>query len=365
MIEKGKISAFQLFCLIVSFLLGSTTILQNINVAGRDTWISSGIALFFGIGGSLMFVYLVSKFPGKNLAEYSEMIFGRAAGTLINLLYVWYFLHLGALVLRNYAELLSGTVMPESKLWLFGVFFGIASAYLVKHKIESMGRLSEIALPITIAVSLLTTVLIAFSNVIDLQHLLPIMEHGIKPVLLGAVPIISFPYMEIVVLAMCIPYINNPKKTKFIVPAGVFLTGVILTMVSAETISIFGLFSGSLSFPRFFAVRLISIGQFINRIEAIMLIVWIMSGLIKIGVCLYASTLTIAHIFRLKDFGFLAIPMTALMVSLSILLYPDIFQMLDFAVNIYPIYAFPFQVILPFTMCVLAKIKFRKKQVPG
>lgn len=362
MLEKGKISSFQLFSLVVSFIFGSSAIFETINLAGRDTWLSEIIGIMIGVCGVIIITYLAGKFPGLNLAEYSEKLFGRVLGTIINILYAFYFLFLYILILRNFGDLMTALVMPETSMWFFNLTFGLLVVYLVKNRIEIIGRSGELILPISIFISLTTSSLIYFSHKPNLGNLLPLMENGVKPILLGAIPVSTFPYLELIAFAMILPYVNVPEKNRKVMIFGVLFGGFIITQMLIQNISIFGEYIATLTFPRFFVVRLISVGEFLERIEAFVLAIWILSGLIKMGVSLYASVLIMAHSFRLSDYNFLVLPCTIISVVFSVIVYGNVFEMLNFSTNIYPVFAIPFQIIFPVMMVILAAIRFRKSK---
>lgn len=360
--EKGKLSPFQLFCLVFTFLLGSTTILQNLAVAGRDTWLSIILAVISGIIMALVTTSLALRFPNLTLIEYAQVLFGKILGRVIGALYLWYFLHLAALVVRNFGELMTSIVMPETPLWFFHLTLGLVVSFFVYHRVEVMGRFSELLFPIVILVSFLIVTLIALSGIVEINNFLPILEQGVGRVFMGAIPMASFPFFEIILFTMIFPYVNIGTNRRKAVLMGVTLSGILLLSNLVQDMAIFGGEMATLPFVRYSAIKLISVGDFIERIEAIYLAIILVDGLIKVGVCLYAFVLGLAQLLGLKDYKPLIMPSMIMMVVLSILVYENTFQMLDFAVNIYPVYAFPFQVGLPLLMLVLALIK-RKGQV--
>ncbi len=358
--EKGKTTAFQFFCLVSVFLFGSTTIMMSLTAAGRDSWISMVLAGAGGMVLVLVITGLAVSFPGLTIIEYIPKIFGAFPGKLIGLLYLWYFLHLGSLVLRNYGELMSTVVMPETAPGVFHVSLAIVIAYLVYHRVEVMGRLSELVFPLSIGVTILTSLLIILSGVTDLRNILPVFEHGIKKVILGSITLAGFPYLETILFAMIFPYINSADKGKKAFLAAVIISWIALLMIMIQNITIFGDHIITLTFPRFYSIRLISIGNFIERIEPVILGVWIMGGVVKAGICLYAFGLGAAQVLGLKDFRSLILPAALIMAAMADLLFKNTFEMQRFAVDIYPFYAFPFQFALPLLMLVIARLRRRK-----
>ncbi|WP_227762187.1 GerAB/ArcD/ProY family transporter [Zhaonella formicivorans] len=351
--EKGKISSFQLYCLMFNFLIGSTIIMQSLTAAGRDTWISEILAVLAGAVMVLVYKRLACIFPNMTLIQYSQVIFGKYVGKLIAIIYLWFFLHLGVLVLRNFGEFLTNLVMPETPIWFFHVTLVLVCAWFICCGLEIMGRTSELIFPVNMLLIFLTIILVALSQVMDMKNFLPFLEHGTANILKGAFARASFPYLETVLFTMLFPFVNTVKNSKKAALWAVFSAGAVLLALLLQDISVFGENLATFSFPRYAVIRLISVGNFLDRIDPVVIAVWITTALVKVGVCLYAFVLGLAQILGMKDYKPLTKPAAALMAVLSILVYENTYEMLDFAINIWPVYAFPFEVGLPLLMLVL------------
>ncbi len=362
MLEKGKLSQFQLFSMMVLFMSGSSVILQSLVVSGRDSWISLLLATLVGTAYIILITSLALRLPGMTIIQYSEVLFGKLIGKMVGLLYLWYFLHLGSLVLRNFGDLFPAMVMSATPMWFFHATMGLVVAYLVYQKLEVLGRLSEFSLPISIGITVSVNVLLTLSGVVDYGNLSPVFEHGVSKVLLGAFPYTSFPFAETILFAMVFPYLNRQHACRKPSLLALLVSGIIMLSILVQNIGAFGEYLASLAFPRLSAVKLIMVGNFIERIEAFLLGFWIIGGLIKVGVCLFGFVLGLAQLLNLKDYRPLILPSTVLMIVIAQISYANTFEMLDFAVNIYPFYAFPIQVVLPLLMLAIAMIKGKKKQ---
>lgn len=361
MLEQGKVSPFQLFSLMTSFLYGSTVILQSIDIAGRDSWISQILAIPGGVILILLITRLSAEYPGLTLIEYLQNIFGKWLGRFFGLFYLFYFLLLAALVTRNYDDLFASAIMPETPTWFLHATLVLTVAYIVYNRVEVMGRLSELVLPIAVVVTLLTAMLLTISGLVHYENLLPVFDRGVGAVLIGSVPYASFPYMELILFAMVIPYVNNPAKVRITALASVLVAAALLTAIMIQDIAVFGEYMATLTFPRFSAIRLISVGDFVERIEPMVLALWVASGILKIGVCLYAFTLGLAQLFGLKELNQLIFPTAIIIIPLTGSLFENSFQMLNFALNIYPIFAIPLQFGLPMVMLLLTFYHRRKQ----
>jgi len=97
MIRKEYISPIQLTMLIIGYILGSSVVSYPAKGAGRDAWIAHLIA--WVLGGVLLFIYvMIAKLNSeKTLMEILKEHFGKILGSIIGVLYIFYFIHIASL----------------------------------------------------------------------------------------------------------------------------------------------------------------------------------------------------------------------------------------------------------------------------
>jgi spore germination protein KB len=132
-----------------------------------------------------------------------------------------------------------------------------------------------------------------------------------------------------------------------------------------RNITILGNMLGSFYFPAYEAVSRITIGDFIQRIEVTVAMVFVLTVFIKASVCLLVTCKGIAKIFNLKDYRSIVIQTGLLMAFLSYIIYDNIMEMKYWAFKVYPYYAFPMQVILPTVIWIAAEVKSKKSNKSG
>lgn len=95
----------------------------------------------------------------------------------------------------------------------------------------------------------------------------------------------------------------------------------------------------------------------IERMETIVIVITIVTTFIKISVCLLATCVGLSKIFNIEDYRVLAIPIGALMCNFTIFAADSVMQLSNLTSEIYPYYSFPFQVVLPIIIWIVAEIK--------
>lgn len=114
--NKEMVTGGEARTILILFIMGSTMILGAAGQAQNDSWIAILIAIFLAIPVALISARLLTLYPGQNLFDICQNVFGKALGKVFVLLYVWYAVHLAALVLRNYGEFMTSEAMPETPM---------------------------------------------------------------------------------------------------------------------------------------------------------------------------------------------------------------------------------------------------------
>lgn len=355
MLEQGKIDSKQAILLMLSMVL-PTAILTvpaiTVKSAKQDAWLSIIAATLVGLLITMLVVSLSLRFPGKTLFEYAEEILGKVPGKIVGFLYIWWFLHMNALVIREFGVFLVTAMMPDTPIIVFHIVGVAVVAYAVRNGLEVLSRFNQLFIPITV---LLVIVFILSTKDIKLARLLPVFDAGLIPVLKGAATPASW-LGEIVTFAMIIPYLNKPKDAHRVAALAVLLIGFFLTASILEALLIFGPnVTGHWIFPTFNAVRVVSIANFLERLESVIMAGWVLGGFVKVGVFYYAAVLGSAQWLGLRDYRPLVAPVGVILVALSILIHEGIVDLLDFLARVWPPYALiVFEVGIPLVLLIVA-----------
>jgi spore germination protein KB len=277
------------------------------------------------------------------------------AGKIITILYIWYFTHLSALVLRNFGEYSLTTAYPETPILFIIICFSLIVALSVWSGIEVMGRISEVFLAILIVI--VVFVFFAMITSFDFDNLKPFMSQGVKPVINTAFGILTFPFGETIAFLMVFPHVNKQENLYKASIASIIIVGVLLLCVIVRNIMVLGADMASRDvFPSHIVFRLIP-GLDVDPLLDVNLTV---AGIIKVGICVYAASVGIAELLNLDDYKPFVIPISTFAVVLSIWVYGSLMEMMQWASEVWPYYSIPFQIVIPFILMV-GSIFNRKK----
>ena len=358
MLEEGKISYKQLILLIVISRI-SINLTYNPHFTAppenQDVWLSELLSFPITLFLSVPIYLLWKKFPDQTIIQYTQTVAGKA-GKLIGILYVWFFIHFSALSLTQFGSFLSTAVMPETPILFFAVSLILLCTYAARSGIEVISRVSEFCVPIFL-IGIMTIVLFLTKDM-NLKALTPILEKGTLPVLQGGFTIAARS-VETLGLAMLLPYLNDRKKVKTIFLLSFALISLFFVIITISIITAYGFEEAKTrTFPFFSAIKIISVGDFLERIESVHMAIWTMGVFIKVSLYFYLAVLGLGQLFNLKDYKPLVFPIGTVFIPLSILITPSIVELREFtSYKIYTWYALFFTLFIPSLLLLTAVIR--------
>lgn len=355
--NRESISLKQAISLITLFIMGSTLVIGSGAEAGRDSWLAIILGMIFALPMLLIYARILSLFPGKDLFDIIEYIFGRFLNKIISILYIWFAFHLGVLVIRNLGEFINTVSLINTPMIVPMFCITFLCAWAVKSGIEILGRWSEFTLIILILFIAITMILLI--PIINLTGIQPMLFKGCKPVLLGAFSFFSFPLAETIIFCLIFSYIEGGKSSYYKAYMwGLIIGGTIVLITSLTEILVLGEFYyTSFYFPSHSTISRVGLSSAIQRMEIVVSITFLGAGFIKISICLLGTCNGIAKLFRLKNYKFIVTPISLLMLILSYSIYDSMIEMFEWAFKTWRYYAFPFQVILPIIILICAELK--------
>lgn len=363
--EKAKISAYQLFVLMVLFELGSSLVIPHGIGAKQDAW----LAILLGMAGGffLFFIYhrLYQYYPDVLLTEYLQKIVGKVFGLVLAFLYMLYFVYAAARVLRDFGEMLVTFAYPETPLFIVNSLLILVTVYTVRKGIEVLARTGELLLVLMYILAMSGFILIVVSGLIDFNNLKPTLEEGLSPVLKTVFTQTWYvPFGEAIVFTMILPYLNNPKKAKITGLIAMGLSGINLALVMAINISVLGVHLTVRSqFPLLTTIQLIQVAEFLERLDVYFMFALIIGGFFKISVFFYAAITGTASLFHIKEPSRMAYPIGLVILFMSITIASNFPEHIREGGEILAFLVFlPLHVIIPVLLLVIAFFKNRKKR---
>ena len=320
--EKQTIGAGQLAILYLSFLIGSSVInVPNpmIRFAGNMAWLSIAASTLLGMLLLGLVLYLFRCYPDDIYTVYLNRVYGRwIAGVFVALLLLMLLLWFAYIVL-DIGKFFTNTMMVETPMYVFNALTIVVAACTAQAGIEVMGRMFFLLT----ASMMLAVVVIAILSIplARTETLLPLFADGIKPVLHGVYFSFGFPFAELFLFAVILPFVRQESRDR----AGKWLyamtalSGLVLLIVIVITEMTLGPLAGERKFSLYAVARLIRISQFMIGLEAIVGIALIAGSFMKATIVLYILNCVASRFFKLNDDQLLlpAISFNAFLLSMT------------------------------------------------
>jgi spore germination protein KB len=281
----------------------------------------------------------------------------------VGLAYLLFFIHINSIIIREFGDFLVSAFLPETPILVFNIMVLTLAAMAVRGGIEVIARVNQFVFPqfflVLAALVFLTIEEWEFGN------LLPLLEYGIKPVLAGSVTPSAW-RGEVVVILMFLPYLNKPAEAAKSVAAAVLIIAVFLTLPILAGVLVFGSEQEAhFVFPTLELARYVNVGDFLQRLEAIIIIVWVAGITVKVAVFYLASVLSASHLVGLSDYRPLVYPVGIITLVYSIVLFDNSRELVKFLAEYVPYYAYIFELGIPMVLLVIAIIRRKGGKLSG
>ncbi|MCM3655551.1 GerAB/ArcD/ProY family transporter, partial [Metabacillus litoralis] len=258
-------------------------------------WLAILLGMFGGLILFFIYYFLFRQYPNLPLTGYARKIFGKYVGWIIGLLYVVFLLYDAARDLRDFGDLLLASTMPDTPLLALNILMVLAICYVLYLGIEVLARTAEVFVVILIFIGFIGNLLVYFSGNVDIHNLQPFLENGWKPIGTTAFPLTTFfPFGEMIVFTMLLPYLNRPELAKKGWLSSVILSGLILSYTTSLNIAVLGVEEVERStFPLLLTIGKVNLFDFIQRMDVLVVFTLLINMFFKIAILFYGAVIGI------------------------------------------------------------------------
>ncbi|WP_028610216.1 GerAB/ArcD/ProY family transporter [Paenibacillus harenae] len=361
MSKPTAISPTQLFAMIILFEFGTALVLPIGMAPGPNVWLSILIAMPGGILLYLLLAYFAKQYPSLNLSGYIQKIVGVYIGWPISLLFILIFIYISSRNLREAGDLLIASSYDQTPLAVVHAAMIIPVIYVVYKGVNVLFRVGEIYLIIMLALGALSFIATLMSGAIDLKNLLPVMGEGWIPTLKNAYPnIFLFPFAELFCFATIMPHFKQKQIAGRTGMIAIITSSVLLSLTHALEVTVVGadVYTRA-TFPLFTVISTVKAAEFLQRLDAIVILALIIGVFFKMTMYAYAAAAIAADIFRFAEQRSLAYPIGAVILLVSIMSawsYPE--HSTEGSRHLLSLHPF-FMVILPVLLLIIHLIRKR------
>lgn len=263
------------------------------------SWVIPVIQTGIGLGGLLLLVAVLNKYPGRDLVEIGEELAGPYVNLLFALYYLVVFVFGAGMTLREISEQVVSGFLPDTPISLVVLAFVSGTAVVSYLGIEAVARTARFLLGVMVVTAMALVLLTIPLWQFDAFY--PLWGGGLWKLLAGALKNTGV-FVQILLLGIICPFLPV-KQVKQIGVRGVVVAGFFLFLYVLAPLLIFDYPSVTeLSLPSFEMARIINIGRFGQRMEVVFLPVWVFGNMIYLSISLYAGAAVLARLCRLRDY---------------------------------------------------------------
>ncbi|MBD2872073.1 GerAB/ArcD/ProY family transporter [Paenibacillus arenilitoris] len=306
-----SVSPMQMGILFFVFMTGSSIInipAPLIGKAENAAWLSLLISGAAGMAMLVCMLYLHRRFPALSFVQYSSKLVGSWPTLILSILPLSFILHMLTAIVLDIGLFMRSSMMRETPIYAFTFPVFLVAALTVVAGIEVMARMYSLIL--ILIVIFIASVLLLGTEHYNLTFLVPVMPHGIKPMLNGAFFTFGFPYAEVFLFAMLFPFVRKSSggRLNLVMLLTLILNIVTLCVSTVCTIMMFGPLAGVKKYSLFELARTIDVQEILTRIESVIGLSLIAGSYMKTTITLYVLCLYITHLLKLKDHRSIVMP---------------------------------------------------------
>ncbi|MBM7540072.1 endospore germination permease [Amphibacillus cookii] len=324
---EQKISSIQFTVLVFMNTLG-TAIIFIPTIAtryGRENgWITVIFATLLGMVFILWLTTLIGQEDDTNFFKIMDNRVGKLISYCLILLMVSFiffttFANIWSIAQFVSLQILMGT--PPQVLALISTFTGLIA---VRYGLEVIVRSAEIFFPFTmLSLTLLALLVWPEAQLIRVQ---PVMQLNQAATFVGVLPVIALTYMELIVMLVVLPHVNDLRQAKKAFLIGGGLAGFCIIIVTFAAIAVLGV-DGTVrhAYSIYVLGQNIQIAEFFERIEVLVAFIWFITIFFKVSTCFYFLSIALQHMLKVKNYHSLTVPLGMILLATAMTNLPNIF----------------------------------------
>lgn len=296
-----RISTHQFFTFSAAVLLGTTFFPVGqvaTSVAGRDSWWTLLPGYAIAIPWALMVLWLNENYPGKNLLEITERVFGLWVGRIACLLYILIVGYFGILLTAQGVDIFKRSILPLVPNYIVILGELTLAFMLIWAGTEVFARFTEIVFPM-LFLGLVLIMLLSISHFE--QEFYPLFENGLKPVFLGILKMFPYGIQYILILGAILPHLptGKEKQLKTGIWRSVLLIGLLDALLDLTEIMVFGPEETKrINYGILALGKMIEIAKTISGVESVFILLWMGASIIKVGTLIMAAIIGVRTLLK-------------------------------------------------------------------
>ncbi|WP_227940294.1 GerAB/ArcD/ProY family transporter [Alkalihalobacillus deserti] len=362
--EKVRISPLQLCILTILYTAGTTILAMPSTMAAKtnqDAWLSALIGTLACIIIAFFFWVCGRAMGRETYIQYLQRVYGKLIGKIIGFSYVLFsFIGVSSL-LFYFSNFTKTQILINTPIEILNLMLAVLIMVVIRAGFEVLARTGELLFPWFMILFLALVILLLPE--LKLERMSPLFETGFKDHLSAILDFTAITGLTLIVFLMFLPRnINTPENSKWNFITGALIGSLIVSIIILLCILVLGASATARQmFPSYVLAKTVSVFEIVERIEAIMAGMWIISIFFKASIYFYACVVGLAQLLEVRNYRFLVIPMGILAVIFSTVVYPNVAYMIHWDSTYFPPYAIIMGIFIPLLTLIIDKMKKRSK----
>ncbi|MFC7322618.1 GerAB/ArcD/ProY family transporter [Halobacillus campisalis] len=337
-----QITKLQLIMVVINFIIFSSILMApaiTVVSAKQDGWISMLLALIIGLMLNVLYLFLFKKYNYPSLFELMNRAAGKWFGSVMNILIIFYALHLAAMVVRNLSNFMVASVIPYSHPWTYQILIVAVVIYSAVLGVKNLFLLNDLVFPIVIFLTVVSLILI--TREFSFLELRPVFHSGPSAIFQGAYATLGFPFIEVLLIGAFFQYVKKKEKLMLTYLSGIAAGGLVLVITVFIIIGDEGTYLVAReTYPTYSVMRDIDFVTVFERIEILLAIAWMIGLFVKICVCFLVVMMGLKHLTGSKTYRPYLIPIGILIWAMSNHLHKTVMDFSNFVTTSWTMYWF-------------------------
>ena len=319
-LKEGNIGlkeAIALTTLVIASKILYTSPSAVINSTGTAGWYTTIISFLISLFFFFILSLLMDRFPGKNLIEIFEVVFGKIIGKFFNLLFCCYVIYYSSMGVREFLEMIKSYNLPRTPPSVILTSFLVVSLIIAYKGLEVIAKISYVVFyPILIILALILILTFPYYNI---DYLKPFWGYGLKTTFpIGFLR--SSAYEEFLTVFMITKSIKSTKDVKTAGFISLSLAVLIFSISLLVYTIVFGYAQASEPLSGMFELsKIIYFNRYFQRVESFFIFIWVIASLITVSLSFYISIFIYCKTFNIKNHKPILFPFAFLMYMIALI----------------------------------------------
>lgn len=352
--ESFKPTTRQGISYVAMFVIGSTLHTQGTQPAAQDTWLSVVLALGISIPVMLIYSRILTLYPDMSLYDIFYKLLGRAGGAILTVIFILFFLYIEVLIVQMFVQFNRVNILPNTPYFVLALPICLLGSWLSSLGHIKLGKVAATLIFFIVAALLLTFIasIVAF----DFSALSPLLEAEPAVLADSSLSYFSVPFTQTLVFLCFFNNVPDGKMRRRSLVWGIVIGGIfILSSILRSTLVLGGTALSQLYYTSFLSASVIRIDSFIQRIETIVSLAFLITALIKISAYCYAAKEGVIKLFPKLNVSWLVLPTAVLVAVAAAAILPTTEQSFWWS-ELMSRYMLIFQVAIPIILWIVGEV---------